>query len=53
MSNSVSLHRVIKATPEKVFKAFSDPVAQAFWLPLTDFSAPCRRWISGQKGSST
>jgi len=37
MSNSVSLHRVIKATPEKVFKAFSDPVAQAFWLPPYGF----------------
>lgn len=35
--NTVSLHRVIQATPEKVFKAFSDPVAQSFWLPPYGF----------------
>lgn len=32
-SNSVSLHRVIKASPEKVFRAFSDPIAHSTWLP--------------------
>lgn len=32
-NNSVSLHRVIKASPEKVFRAFSDPLAHATWLP--------------------
>ncbi|MBI3501878.1 MAG: SRPBCC family protein [Bacteroidetes bacterium] len=32
-SGSVTLHRVLKAAPEKVFRAFSDPNAQAFWLP--------------------
>ncbi|MBS1573116.1 MAG: SRPBCC family protein [Bacteroidetes bacterium] len=32
-NNTVSLHRVFKATPEKVFKAFADPIAQASWLP--------------------
>lgn len=31
--NSVSLHRVIKASPDKVFKAFSDPVSNAAWIP--------------------
>lgn len=31
--NSVSLHRVIKASPEKVFRAFADDVAYATWLP--------------------
>ncbi len=36
-NNSVSLHRVIKASPEKVFKAFSDPVAHATWLPPYGF----------------
>lgn len=33
MNNSVSLHRVIKANPEKVYRAFSDPNALAAWLP--------------------
>jgi uncharacterized protein YndB with AHSA1/START domain len=34
MSNSsVTLHRVIKATPEKVFRALTEPIALSFWLP--------------------
>lgn len=31
--NSVSLHRVLKASPEKVYRAFTDPLAMACWLP--------------------
>src|SRR5690606_1144662 len=37
MKNSVSLHRVIQASPEKVFRAFSDPIAHATWLPPYGF----------------
>lgn len=37
MANSVSLHRIIKASPEKVFKAFTDPIAHATWLPPYGF----------------
>ncbi len=36
-TNSVSLHRVIKASPEKLFRAFSDPVAHASWIPPYGF----------------
>ncbi|WP_200979682.1 SRPBCC family protein [Echinicola sp. 20G] len=36
-NNSVSLHRVIKATPEKVFKAFYDPLAYSNWIPPYGF----------------
>lgn len=36
-NNSVSLHRVIKASPEKVFRAFADSVAHATWLPPYGF----------------
>ncbi len=32
-SNSVTLHRVIKAIPEKLFRAFIEPNALSFWLP--------------------
>ena len=32
-SNSVTLHRVIKASPEKVYRAFTEPNAIASWLP--------------------
>ena len=35
--NSVTLHRVLKATPEKVFRAFTDANAIASWLPPYGF----------------
>ena len=37
MSNNVSLHRVIKASPEKVYKAFTEANAIASWLPPYGF----------------
>ena len=37
MSNTVSLHRVLKASPEKVFRAFTDATAIASWLPPYGF----------------
>ena len=36
-TNSVSLHRVLKASPEKVFRAFTDPIAMASWIPPYGF----------------
>ena len=33
MPNSVTLHRVLKAAPEKVYRAFTDANAMAAWLP--------------------
>jgi len=36
-NNSVTLHRVIKTTPEKVYRAFTDPTAMASWLPPYGF----------------
>lgn len=36
-NNSVSLHRVLAAPPEKVFRAFSDPVAYSTWIPPYGF----------------
>jgi uncharacterized protein YndB with AHSA1/START domain len=36
-NNSVSLHRVIKASPEKIFRAFADPIAHSTWLPPYGF----------------
>jgi len=32
-NNSVTLHRVVKSTPEKYFRALTDPHALSFWLP--------------------
>jgi uncharacterized protein YndB with AHSA1/START domain len=36
--NSVSLHRVLKASPEKVFRAFTEANAVASWLPPYGFT---------------
>ncbi len=36
-ANSVRLHRVIKAPAERVYKAFVDPKAKAYWLPPFGF----------------
>ena len=36
-SNSVSLHRVVKATPEKVYRAFTEQNAILSWLPPYGF----------------
>jgi uncharacterized protein YndB with AHSA1/START domain len=36
-SNSVKLHRVFTASPEKVFKAFTEADAMASWLPPYGF----------------
>ena len=36
--NTVRLHRVLKAKPEKVFKAFIDPEAMVKWLPPNGFT---------------
>lgn len=36
-NNKVTLHRVLAATPEKIFKAFTNADAMAFWLPPYGF----------------
>lgn len=36
-NNSVSLHRVLKATPEKVYRAFTEALAISAWLPPYGF----------------
>ena len=36
-SNSVSLHRVLKAAPEKVYRAFTEANALASWIPPYGF----------------
>jgi len=36
-TNSVTLHRVLKAAPEKVYRAFTEPNSMASWLPPYGF----------------
>ena len=38
MSNTIKLHRVIRAPAEKVYKAFLDADAMAKWLPPNGFT---------------
>lgn len=37
MSNSVKLHRVLKTSPEKLYRAFTEPAAMASWIPPYGF----------------
>ena len=37
-NNTIRLHRVLRATPEKIYKAFLDPDAMAKWLPPNGFT---------------
>ena len=39
MPNTVHLHRVLAASPEKIYRAFTDPDAMAQWLPPYGFTA--------------
>jgi uncharacterized protein YndB with AHSA1/START domain len=37
-TNTVRLHRVLRASPERVYRAFLDPDAMAKWLPPHGFT---------------
>jgi uncharacterized protein YndB with AHSA1/START domain len=36
--NTIRLHRVLRTTPDKVYRAFIDPDAKAKWLPPNGFT---------------
>ena len=38
MPSTIRLHRVLRATPERVYRAFLDPDAMARWLPPNGFT---------------
>ncbi len=38
MASTIRLHRVLRAPPEKVYRAFLDPDAKAKWLPPNGFT---------------
>jgi uncharacterized protein YndB with AHSA1/START domain len=38
-TNTIRLHRVLRAVPEKIYRAFLDPDAMAKWLPPNGFTA--------------
>ncbi len=51
MSNSVSLHRILKASPEKVFRAFTQASAIASWLPPYGFLCTVHE-LKAEKGGT-
>ena len=38
MPSTIRLHRVLRATPDRVYRAFVDPDAMAKWLPPNGFT---------------
>ena len=38
MPNTIRLHRVLRATPDRVYRAFLDPAALCKWLPPNGFT---------------
>jgi uncharacterized protein YndB with AHSA1/START domain len=37
-ANTIRLHRVLRATPERIYRAFLEPDAMAKWLPPNGFT---------------
>jgi uncharacterized protein YndB with AHSA1/START domain len=44
MPNTVRLHRVLAAPPERVYRAFTDPAAMARWLPPNGFTCEVQQF---------
>lgn len=49
--NTVTLHRVLSASPEKVFRAFSNTEAYASWLPPYGFICQVHQMEFREKGT--
>ncbi|HEY9512341.1 MAG TPA: SRPBCC family protein [Rhodanobacter sp.] len=51
MSNTVRLHRVLRAPPERVYRAFLDADAKAKWLPPNGFTGKVHHFDAKVGGS--
>jgi uncharacterized protein YndB with AHSA1/START domain len=51
MPSTIRLHRVLKAPPERVYKAFLDPDAMAKWLPPHGFTGRVHQMDARAGGS--
>jgi len=49
--STIRLHRVLRAPPERVYRAFLDPEAKVKWLPPNGFTAKVHR-IDARVGGS-
>ncbi len=51
MPSTIHLHRVLRATPERVYRAFLDPEAMVKWLPPNGFTGKVHRMDARVGGS--
>jgi uncharacterized protein YndB with AHSA1/START domain len=51
MPNTVRLHRVLRAPPERIYRAFLDPDALAKWLPPDGFTGKAHQMDARVGGS--
>ncbi len=50
-ANTIRLHRVLRASPEKIYRAFLDPDAMAKWLPPNGFTGKVHKMDAKVGGS--
>ena len=50
-THTIRLHRVLRATPERVYRAFLDPDAMAKWLPPNGFTGKVQHMDARVGGS--
>ena len=50
-TNSVTLHRVLKAAPEKIFRAFTEPHFMASWFPPYGFACSIQEMNAVEGGT--
>ena len=50
-TQTVTLHRVLRATPERIYRAFTDPDAMAKWLPPHGFTGKVHQMDAHVGGS--
>ena len=51
MANTIRLHRVLRAPPDRVYRAFLEPAALAQWLPPNGFTATVHELDAREGGS--
>lgn len=50
-THTIRLHRVLRAPPERIYRAFLDPAAMSKWLPPHGFTATVHRMDAKVGGS--
>src|SRR5438094_8665653 len=50
-ANTIRLHRVLRASPEKIYRAFLDADAMAKWLPPNGFTGKVHKMDAKVGGS--